>query len=85
MPNSSASNRLIDPIVQVARHNRQEIDTLLANAGLARDALPPSAPRLESATLEKLLEQLARSTGNGRIALRVADATPPGPWGPSAS
>jgi predicted ATPase/AraC-like DNA-binding protein len=77
MPDATASCKLIDPIIQVARHNHLDIPTLLSAAGLKHGTLDQAGARIPTSTLVVLLEQLARRTGNTRIALRIGDATQP--------
>lgn len=74
---TTASAKLIDPVLQVARHVRQDPNTLLSHIGLPPEAINNAGARIPAALFSSLLRELAQRCGNPRIALRTGEATQP--------
>ncbi len=77
MTETTASARLIDSVIQVARHNQQDVDALLASVGIEHQELNRADVRFPARSFNELLDELARRTGNPRIALRIGETTQP--------
>lgn len=74
---ATASAKLIDPVLQVARHSQQDPSALLASIGIEPDSISQAGARIPAALFSGLLKELAQSTSNPRLALRVGEATQP--------
>ncbi|WP_027859186.1 AraC family transcriptional regulator ligand-binding domain-containing protein [Marinobacterium jannaschii] len=77
MPDSTVLAKLLEPILEVARHQRLDPQELLQNAGLTLETLNQPGARISSQTHNDLLATLAERLGNPRIALRIGEATQP--------
>ncbi|MEH6651712.1 MAG: AraC family transcriptional regulator ligand-binding domain-containing protein [Motiliproteus sp.] len=74
---ATASAKLIDPVLQVARHSQQDPSLLLASIGIEADSIGQAGARIPAALFSSLLKELAQRTDNPRLALRVGEATQP--------
>ncbi|MEH6826385.1 MAG: AraC family transcriptional regulator ligand-binding domain-containing protein [Motiliproteus sp.] len=74
---ATASAKLIDPVIQVARHSQQDPGALLASVGIDPEHIAHSGARIPAALFSSLLLELAQRTGNPRLALRIGEATQP--------
>lgn len=73
----TASAKLLDPVIQVARHSQQDPDSLLASAGIDTERIAHTGARIPAELFTRLLLELAQRTGNPRLALRIGEATQP--------
>jgi len=74
---TTASAKLIDPVLQVARHFQQDSAGLLHRIGITPEAIDSAGARIPAALFSTLLQELALNTDNPRIALRCGEATQP--------
>ncbi len=77
MPAATASVKLLDPVLQIARHSQLDLQGLLQAARLEGTDRDLPGARFPASAFSRLLEELARRTGNDRIALRIGEATQP--------
>ncbi|MEH6471107.1 MAG: AraC family transcriptional regulator ligand-binding domain-containing protein [Halopseudomonas sp.] len=74
---ATASAKLLDPVIQVARHSQQDPSVLLAAIGIEPDSIGQAGARIPAASFSTLLKELAQRTENPRLALRIGEATQP--------
>ncbi|WP_210394611.1 AraC family transcriptional regulator ligand-binding domain-containing protein [Motiliproteus sediminis] len=77
MSAATASAKLLDPALLVARHFQQDPHGLLGRIGISADAIKPAGARIPAALFSALLQELAQITDNPRIALRTGEVTQP--------
>ncbi|MEH6625382.1 MAG: AraC family transcriptional regulator ligand-binding domain-containing protein [Motiliproteus sp.] len=77
MPAPTASAKLLDPVLQIAQHSRQDLQGLLSAVQLDDIEKDKPGARIPAAAFCRLLEELSQRSGNERIALRVGEATQP--------
>tara|TARA_R110002095_G_scaffold216556_1_gene214549 strand:+ start:2868 stop:7472 length:4605 start_codon:yes stop_codon:yes gene_type:complete len=74
---ATASAKLLDPVIQVARHSQQDPNSLLASVGIDADSIAHTGARIPAKLFSTLLTELAQRTANPRLALRIGEATQP--------
>ncbi|OMH25606.1 AAA family ATPase [Motiliproteus sp. MSK22-1] len=77
MPTATASAKLLDPVLQIAQHNHQDLHALLAAAQLENIEKDKPGARIPTSAFCRLLEELGHRSENDRIALRIGEATQP--------
>ena len=77
MPAPTASAKLLDPVLQIAQHSRQDLQGLLAAVQLDEIEKDKPGARIPAANFNRLLDELGQRSGNDRIALRIGEATQP--------
>ena len=77
MPTATASAKLLDPVLQIAQHNHQDINALLTAAKLDNIEKDKPGARIPTNAFCRLLDELGHRSENDRIALRIGEATQP--------
>lgn len=74
---ASALGKLLDPLLTLARHHGLDTTALLTTAELTSTELEKPGARFAAQKFAPLLEQLAQTSGNPLIALRLGEITQP--------
>ncbi|MEH6576939.1 MAG: AraC family transcriptional regulator ligand-binding domain-containing protein [Amphritea sp.] len=77
MPVTTASAKLLEPVLQLAQHYRLDPIQILDSASLSEADFTKPGARFPASRYKHVLQTLAEATGNPRIALSLGEATQP--------
>ncbi|WP_299197844.1 AraC family transcriptional regulator ligand-binding domain-containing protein [uncultured Amphritea sp.] len=74
---TTATTKLLEPVLQLAQHYRLDQDQILSSASLSQAELSKPGARFPTSGYGQILQMLAEATENPRIALSLGEATQP--------
>ena len=74
---TTASTKLLEPVLQLAQHYRLDQTEILQSASLTQEEFSIPGARFPTAAYGQILQTLAHATDNPRVALNLGEATQP--------